>query len=33
MMASNVQVPLQEQIARTDIQKQRLLFGKAKIIH
>lgn len=33
MMARNVQVPLQEQIARTDIQKQRLLFGKAKIIH
>lgn len=33
MMKTNVQVSLQDQIARTDIQKQRLLFGKAKIIH
>ncbi|AHB12053.1 hypothetical protein Sano_33 [Xylella phage Sano] len=33
MMKTNVQVSLEEQIRRTDIQKQRILFGKAKIIH
>jgi hypothetical protein len=31
MMNRNVQVPIQEQIARTDISKQRQLFSKAKI--
>lgn len=31
MMNRNVQVPIQEQIARTDMQKQRQLFSKAKI--
>lgn len=33
MKLRNVQVPLQEQVARTDIAKQRVLFGKARIIH
>lgn len=30
-MNRNVQVPIQDQIARTDMQKQRVLFSKAKI--
>lgn len=33
MMQRNVQVPIHEQIARTDMVKQRQLFSKAKIIH
>ena len=33
MMNRNVQVPIAEQIARTDMTKQRELFGKAKIFH
>ena len=33
MMNRNVQVPIQEQIARTDMTKQRELFGKAKMYH
>lgn len=33
MKLRNVQVPLDEQIRRTDIAKQRALFGKARIIH
>lgn len=33
MMNKNVQVSIADQIARTDIQKQRLLFSKAKITH
>lgn len=32
-MNRNVQVPINEQIARTDVQKQQILFGTAKIIH
>lgn len=33
MMERNVQVPIQEQIASTDMTKQRELFGKAKMYH
>lgn len=33
MMNRNVQVPIADQIARTDMQKQRVLFGQAKIVH
>lgn len=33
MKDRNVQVPVSEQIRRTDIAKQRLLFGTARIIH
>lgn len=33
MKLRNVQVSLQDQVARTDIAKQRVLFGKARIIH
>lgn len=33
MKNRNVQVPLNEQIKRTDIAKQRVLFGTARIIH
>lgn len=32
-MHRNVQVSIREQIARTDVMKQRALFGSAKIIH
>jgi hypothetical protein len=33
MARTNVQVPVAEQILRTDLVKQRLLFGSAKIVH
>lgn len=33
MMNKNVQVSIADQMARTDMQKQRILFGQAKIIH